>query len=171
MAFKNHRSKKDHNFNEFIRALKDRCAGYHKDAAYPNWHYANLQGLKVCAYDLNKVGSGFPDGEIWVSWFCLQMEVKQERLPVTLPGTQGRHTEVLTNDEYYRAQLEDTEVFYRLHHSSIVPIVWDRNQIFEWIKAMVDFVLYVEGKAEGSRELLAIFFPKIAEEHQANTWA
>lgn len=169
MGFKNHRSKPDKNFNEVIRCLKYRCAGYWKDKNYPH-HYANLKGLPVCAYDTNNMGRGFPDVEIWVSWFCLHFEVKQERPPVSKEGTPGRHTEVMSDDEYYRAQLEDSEVFFRLHHSSVVPIVWDRNQIYEWLCLMADFVNYVEGIADGSAELLRLFFPKASQPERSNMW-
>lgn len=167
MGFKNHRSKADKNFSEIIKCLKERCGGAWKDPAFP-WWYAHLRGLRVCAYDLNKVGSGFPDCEIWVSWLCMQFEVKQERIVKPEQNNAGQFKTQLTDEEYYRAQLEDTEVFYRLHHSSIVPIVFDRNQIFDWLNIMVDFVLYVEGKAEGSEELLRLFFPKITTNEQYN---
>lgn len=165
MSFKHHQSKPDKNFNEVIRCLKDRCAGYWKDKEYPH-HYAHLKGLDVCAYDTNKMGNGFPDVEIWVSWMCLQFEVKQERPPTAEQGAKGRHTVIMTDDEYYRAQLEETEVFFRRHHSSIIPIIWDRNQLYEWLCAMADFVLYCEGQAEGSDELLALFFPKAFQTKQ-----
>lgn len=151
--------KRDRNSTEVIKALKDRCGGYHKEKDMPH-HYANISGLRVCAYDTNKMGSGFPDWEVWVSWLCLHFEVKQARA-VTPEGTRGRHTEVMTDEQYYKAQLEETEVIFRRKHSSIVPIVWDRDQVFDWLCAMRDFVLYCEGKSEGSVELLNLFFPNV----------
>jgi len=156
MSFKNHQSKSDRNFRDaVIGCLKYRCAGYWKDKSYPH-HYAHLRGLLICAYDTNKMGSGFPDTEIWVSWLCLHFEVKQQRSPT-------KHIDAATDEAYYKAQLEESEVFFRRHHSSLVPIVWDREQVFTWLQAMADFVMYVEGKAEGSKELLALFFPKAWE--------
>lgn len=149
-------TKQDRNHKEVIAALRDRCGGYWKDKGLPH-HYAYIQGLRVCAYDTHGVGNGFPDWEIWVSWLCMGFEVKQER-------PQTKHVDAIPDEQHYKAQLEDSEVFYRLHHSSLVPIVWDREQVYAWIQAMAAFVLYVEDKAEGSRELLDLFFPSAAKE-------
>lgn len=161
-------TRQDKNHGEVICALRDRCGGYNRDKELPH-HYAHIKGLRVCAYDTHGVGNGFPDWEIWVSWLCVQMEVKQERPQTTAKGTQGRHSEIMSDDQYYRAQLESSELLYRLHHSSIVPIVWDRNQIYEWISLMADFVLYCEGLAEGSQELIRLFFPKAAQREELHT--
>lgn len=155
--------KNDKNFKEAIRALKDRCGGYWKDKEFPH-HYAHCNGLRVALYDTNKMGQGFPDAELWVSWLCIQIEVKQERPDPEKRGKAGRHKDAIPDDEYYRKQLENTEIFYRLHHTSIVPIVWDRNQIYELIKAMADFVLFIEGRAEGNPSFIKIFFPKLAQQ-------
>lgn len=165
MAFKKHQSKSDKNFRvEIIGALKNRCGGYYRDKAYPQWHYANHRGLRVALYDLNKVGQGHPDADLWVSWLCVKLEVKQERPPVTTKGTKGRHTEVMDDDQYYRAQLEETEVFFRNNHTGLYMIVWEQNQVYELICRMADLVFWVEEQAAlptQGREFLSLFFPKI----------
>lgn len=156
------RTNVDKNHLEVPKALKDRCGGYWKNPDLPH-HYAHLKGLHVCAYDTHGVGNGFPDWEVWVSWLCMGFEVKQERPAEKTKTNSGQFQTKLTDDEYYRAQLEDSELFYHRHHSGLIAVVWDRNQVYEWLNAMADFVLYCEHKAEASDELLALFFPRASK--------
>lgn len=152
--------KRDKNFTtEAVGAMR-LLGGYHKDPKFPH-HYANCQGLRVALYDTNKMGSGYPDAELWVSWLCIGLEVKQERPRVSPEGTPGRHTDVMTDAEYYRKQLEETELLFRMRHPSLVAIVWDRYQIVELANKMAEFVLYVEGKNQTSRAFIDLLFPKV----------
>lgn len=157
----------DKNHSEVPKALKDRCGGYWRDKENGH-HYASYQGLKICAYDLHKVGNGFPDWEVWISWLCLQIEVKQERKVYVAPKQGGGRAQKLSDEEYYYHQLEDTELTYRRSHSSIVPIVHERNEVYEWIKCAAEFVFYCESKSEGSQALINLFFPRVTESFQHN---
>lgn len=167
MSYKNHLSHSDKNFKrEIVGALKNRLAGYWQDKKYPKWHYANFRGLKVALYDKNKVGEGYPDADLWVSWLCVPLEVKQERPVYKAPKQGGGKTPQLSDEQYYRAQLEDTEVFFRNHHTGLTMIVWEQNQVYDLICKMADLIFWLEGESEknklpqGSREFMALFFPR-----------
>lgn len=171
MAYKNHLSHPDKNFkSEIVGALKYRCGGYWQDRKFPKWHYANHRGLQIALYDLNKVGEGHPDCDLFVSWLSVKLEVKQERPAYVAPKQGGGKKPVLTDDEYYRAQLEGTEIFFRNHHPGLSFIVWEQNQVYELICKMADLVFWVEdGSPQGSRDFIELFFPKVKTDEQANT--
>lgn len=160
-------TRQDKNHNEVIAALRDRCSGYCKDKELGH-HYANLRGLKLCAYDTHGVGQGFGDWTVFVSWMCLQFEVKQPRKEYKAPAQGGGKIQSLTDDEYYYSMLEPTEKKFRIHHSGIIVTVWDREQVYQWLCAAADFVLYCEGQSDQQPELLTLFFPNVIKPEQSN---
>lgn len=136
-------------------ALKHRCGGFHKDKEHPHY-YANIQGIKVAAYDLHAAGHGIPDWLVFVGTFAIFFEVKQPR-PA---GGKFGPKRTLTDQQYYFGQLEDTETFFYWHHPSITAIVWDQNQVYDWLKLCAEFVNHQEGTSE-SAAFLKLFFPKV----------
>lgn len=142
-------------------AIKNRCGGYWRDADYPLFHYANLQGLRVVAYDFHKIGGGVPDWLVFVGTFAIYFEVKAER--EERKDTRGRKR-VLNDKEYYFAQLEPAEKFFYAHHPSITAIVWDQNQVYDWLVLCANYVNLQEAKFDKSKEFLELFFPKLKEQ-------
>jgi|SRR5581483_549073 len=154
--------KPDKNRKEVINALRDRCGGFERDREHGHY-YANLRGVRVACYDMNKRGQGFPDFEVWVSWLGVLLEVKQEREVKTKGDHPGQFKQVYNDREYYYRQLDDAEKTFHAAHPGLLFIVWDSNQVYDILSMMVDFVEYVEGLSHNSQPLFRLFFPKTQE--------
>lgn len=154
--------KRDKNHQEVIKALRDRCGGFERDKEHGHY-YANLHGLRVACYDMHTRGQGFPDFEIWVSWLCVLLEVKQERVVKAEQANSGQFKQILSDHEYYYRQLEDTEKDFHAAHPGLLFIVWDSNQVYDILCLMADFVEYVEGLSHDKKPLFRLFFPKVDE--------
>lgn len=123
--------------------MRDRMGGYWHPKPADGSHYANLLGLPVCAYDMYKRGAGFPDWIVFVSYFCVTIEVKN------LEGRGMRFT-------------PDEERFQK-HFRGVYKVFTTEEEVYEFLLFVAKEVLYIEEEmaAKFPKEYARVFFPRI----------
>lgn len=135
---------RDKNHDLVIKAMKARMGGYERDTN--GAHHANLKGLRVSAFDMHKAGSGFPDWLIFVSWFAVTVEIKNEE----------------TLKKKGKAGYETSQYLFASKFKGIRKVITEQNQLYDYLCEIATLVHDLEDLASSHASLSYIkaFFPK-----------
>ena len=156
------KSTKDKNHNDLLWVMKNRLGGYErsifvneKGQSIKGSHAANLQGLRVLAYDTADAGNEMLDWVVHVSWFVMYLEVKVER------EVKSKSHQRLSDEAYYRSLLKKSERVFMQNCLSVSRIVYSTDMIYELLHQAADFVFYVDDGMINNLSSLKVFFPKL----------